>query len=92
MSRIPTREEVDRMKIGIRSIIIARAILEAVDVEAIAAECRRFDDLGPVLDPTMFREKGKANEVLRAHVEGALKFKEIVPPGTPWPTIEEAKT
>lgn len=62
--------DVETYQITVRTCAVAMALIEQWDVPKIIAAIENANAVGPIIDPTMYREKSKAmsedEELLRA--------------------------
>lgn len=73
---LPPREAaVERYQDGVKACAQARAILLKHDLPRLLEEISKAETLGPVLDPTLYREKGKAMEEDRDLMRAALALR-----------------
>jgi hypothetical protein len=74
---VPDPTKVAEYQGAVIACALARQILRAHDIPAILAAIEHAHAIGPILDPTAYREKGKAMEEDRELLTAAMKLRSV---------------
>lgn len=73
----PPATEVDRYRAAVLACMAAREVLREHDLPKLLREIERSHTTGPILDPTLYRQKAKAMDEDRELLRAALVLREF---------------